>query len=94
MLSHDDRHRQSLVMSTRARAVLTDEQVNTIKKFAEPLPIDVTTIENIGGGGIRCMIAEIFHPMSNPRAAVYVSNEILPLRRVIVHRPDNGLEVC
>ncbi len=48
------------VMSKNAYNSLTKEQLTTIKKYAQPLVADITTIETIGGGGVRCMIAEIY----------------------------------
>jgi hypothetical protein len=50
-----------LVMSTRAYKSFDDRQLkilsNHVKKFIHA-PID--TIENLGGGGVRCMMAELF----------------------------------
>lgn len=48
------------VMSKRAYDNLTKEQLATIKKYAHPLIADIPTIESVGGGSVRCMIAEIF----------------------------------
>ncbi|MBS1654325.1 MAG: amidinotransferase, partial [Bacteroidetes bacterium] len=39
---------------------LTNEQFEQLQAFAIPLPIDITTIEAVGGGSVRCMMAEIF----------------------------------
>ncbi len=49
-----------LVMSATARNSLTSDQLNRIKQYAEPVVIDVSTLEKFGGGSIRCMIAELF----------------------------------
>lgn len=49
-----------LVMSKRAYDVLTDEQQEAIQSYCEPFPMDIKTIETVGGGSARCMIAEIF----------------------------------
>lgn len=49
-----------LVMSQSAYNSLREDQLKRIRSYAEPLVIDVPTIEKIGGGSIRCMIAEIF----------------------------------
>ena len=51
-----------LALSSRAWACLTLTQRRAIESAAEPLPVDVTTIERVGGGGIRCMLAEIHLP--------------------------------
>jgi len=31
-----------------------------LSKYGELLPLNINTIETIGGGSVRCMIAEIF----------------------------------
>ena len=49
-----------LVMSTRAYGSLTATQITQLEKYARILHSPINTIENIGGGGARCMIAEIF----------------------------------
>ncbi|MCB0402153.1 MAG: amidinotransferase [Flavobacteriales bacterium] len=48
------------VMSRQAYNSLRAKQLETIRKTTTPLPVDITTIETIGGGSVRCMIAEIF----------------------------------
>jgi hypothetical protein len=55
----DSRH---LVMSSRAYAALSAEQISTLKQHTELLHSDLTTIETYGGGSARCMMAEIFLP--------------------------------
>ncbi len=49
-----------LVMSQSAYNVLTDDQKETIEHYCNMLPVQVDTIEKIGGGSARCMISEIF----------------------------------
>ncbi|WP_282036859.1 citrulline utilization hydrolase CtlX [Saccharicrinis aurantiacus] len=49
-----------LVMSKSAHESLNTDQINNISEHSKILPLDVSTIEKIGGGSIRCMIAEIF----------------------------------
>ncbi|WP_295768555.1 citrulline utilization hydrolase CtlX [uncultured Mucilaginibacter sp.] len=51
-----------LVMSASAHRSLTEEQVNTLEKCTEIVSTDITTIETIGGGSARCMLAEIHLP--------------------------------
>ena len=51
-----------LVLSKSAFTVLEAAQKEIITATAELLPIAVPTIEHIGGGSVRCMIAEIFTP--------------------------------
>lgn len=50
-----------LVMSQTARNCLTKKQIERIKKHNDHIiPVEISTIEKIGGGSARCMIAEIF----------------------------------
>ena len=49
-----------LALSQSSLDSLTDDQIATIEKYSELLPLAVHTIEIIGGGSARCMIAEIF----------------------------------
>lgn len=49
-----------LVMSTRAYDSLTTEQLNTLQRFNRILHSSLATIETVGGGSARCMIAEVF----------------------------------
>ncbi|MGB7202036.1 MAG: arginine deiminase-related protein [Pyrinomonadaceae bacterium] len=51
-----------LVMSQSAFDSLTDPQKTALEKYCELLPIAIPTIETVGGGSARCMIAEIFLP--------------------------------
>ncbi|HYE56607.1 MAG TPA: arginine deiminase-related protein [Chitinophagaceae bacterium] len=54
---HSDRF---LVMSQTAWDSLNKEQRMQLDLFAKPLPIAVPTIEQVEGGSVRCMMAEIF----------------------------------
>ena len=49
-----------LALSQSSFDILTDQQKNQIGKYCEPVPLPIKTIETIGGGSARCMIAEIF----------------------------------
>lgn len=49
-----------LFMSTRAYNCLTPNQIKTISQFNKIVHSNVDVIENNGGGGVRCMMAEIF----------------------------------
>jgi hypothetical protein len=51
-----------LAVSRRAWASLTRAQRALLEQHARPVPCAVDTIEHVGGGGIRCMLAEIFLP--------------------------------
>jgi hypothetical protein len=49
-----------LVMSASAHESLDENQISQIERHAEILSADIKTIETIGGGSVRCMLAEIF----------------------------------
>ena len=51
-----------LALSQTAYDALTPTQIETIEQTAQLLPIAIPTIERIGGGSVRCMLAEIFTP--------------------------------
>lgn len=48
------------ILSQQSFNVLTEEQKDILNIHSTLLPIDITTIETIGGGSVRCMMAEIF----------------------------------
>jgi hypothetical protein len=52
------------VLSKTAFDSLTESQKEKMSPFGELLPIEIPTIEFVGGGSIRCMMAEIFLPKS------------------------------
>ncbi len=54
-----------IILSTTARDALTSEQRATLQRGARLLPVAVDTIERIGGGSVRCMLAEIFLPCAS-----------------------------
>lgn len=51
-----------LVMSQTAYNSLTAEQIQAIEKFNKIISVDINTIETLGGGSARCMMAEVFLP--------------------------------
>lgn len=53
-----------LVMSDSAHMALTKQQVDKIQKHCKILSSPIPTIETCGGGSVRCMIAEVFLPIS------------------------------
>ncbi|MCL4397263.1 arginine deiminase-related protein [Candidatus Parvarchaeota archaeon] len=53
---------KKLVISKKALNSLSKEQKYEIEKYCDIISIDVSTIEECGGGSIRCMLAEIFLP--------------------------------
>jgi len=52
------------VLSQTAFKSLTDAQKERMKSYGKLMPIDIPTIEFVGGGSIRCMMAEIFLPQA------------------------------
>lgn len=58
LINKDDEH--ILIMSSRAYQSLTAQQITKLEKYARIVHTPLTTIENLGGGSARCMIAEIF----------------------------------
>lgn len=49
-----------LILSETAFQSLTKEQISLLSKRTELIPVNISTIESIGGGSARCMIAENF----------------------------------
>jgi hypothetical protein len=58
-----------LVISAAAWQSLSPAQRARLERQATPVLCDVATIEQCGGGGIRCMLAEIFLPLTAGTAA-------------------------
>jgi len=54
-----------LVMSQQAFESLTDEQIKEIEIRTKILHSSIKTIETLGGGSARCMMAEVFLPKKN-----------------------------
>lgn len=52
----------ALVLSETALRSLQPEQRRVLERYAALLPVDVATIEHVGGGSVRCMLAEIYLP--------------------------------
>jgi hypothetical protein len=49
-------------LSTRAAQSLSAASRATLAASAELLPLAIPTIERLGGGSVRCMLAEVFSP--------------------------------
>lgn len=56
----NNRGEKYLLMSKQAEDSLTSQQKELIDSFNQRLSFDVSTIESVGGGSVRCMVAEIF----------------------------------
>lgn len=50
-----------LIMSKQAYNHFSKKQRTEITRFSKILPMNLATIETVGGGSARCMIAEIFY---------------------------------
>ncbi|MEP0987058.1 arginine deiminase-related protein [Ekhidna sp.] len=61
VLGSDDQ--RLVVMSSAAFNSLSDDQRNALKKYGKLVHSDIHTIEKLGGGSARCMMAEIFNPI-------------------------------
>ena len=59
---HNDKGEKFLIMSQTAYSSLTQEQIKNIEKYSQIISSDLRTIEINGGGGARCMLAEVFLP--------------------------------
>ena len=55
--------RENLItMSERAYKSLSDSQLDLLELWAQVVYAPIPTIEHVGGGSVRCMLAEIFLP--------------------------------
>ena len=59
---HNGKGDKFLIMSQTAYSSLTQEQIKNIEKYSQIISSDLRTIEINGGGGARCMLAEVFLP--------------------------------
>ena len=62
MQVHNAAGEKILVMSDQAYQSLTAEQIKKLEKYNEILHPSIETIETLGGGSVRCMMAEVFLP--------------------------------
>ncbi|HUA13120.1 MAG TPA: arginine deiminase-related protein [Candidatus Sulfotelmatobacter sp.] len=49
-----------IIMSETAFSAYNEEQKQMLSKFGKLVHIPVPTIQEVGGGGVRCMLAEVF----------------------------------
>ena len=64
MLQVQGKNSTYLVMSDAAYNALTPQQIQTIEKHTQILHSNLETIETCGGGSARCMMAEVFNPLT------------------------------
>ena len=57
--------KQLIVMSQSAYGAFTPAQLKTLAQYGEVVPVAIPTIEGVGGGSARCMMAEIFSPQKS-----------------------------
>ena len=57
-----------IVMSRTAHEALSDEQLESLSHHGRIVSVAIPTIEAIGGGSVRCMMAEVFLPREKPPA--------------------------
>jgi hypothetical protein len=50
-----------IVMSDTAYFAFTPDQKHTLEQYGEIVHVAVPTVETVGGGSARCMMAEVFH---------------------------------
>lgn len=55
-----------LVLSTTALAALLPAQRRSLERQSALLPVSIPTVEAVGGGSARCLLAEIFLPAQAP----------------------------
>ena len=56
----NNKNEKFLIMSRSAYDSLSEDQIRTIRTYNEIIYSDIKTIETLGGGSARCMIAENF----------------------------------
>jgi hypothetical protein len=54
-----------IVMSKNAHSALLEEQKVALKNYGKLIYADINTIESIGGGSARCMMAEVHLPLNS-----------------------------
>lgn len=60
LLLSDQRKQLLMVVSSTAYRALREDQKAILFEKAVPVVIDIPVIERVGGGGIRCMLAELY----------------------------------
>jgi hypothetical protein len=60
------REKRFIFMSRQARIGLKDRQIESLQRHGEFVIADVSSIERVGGGSVRCMLAELLLPRKDP----------------------------
>ncbi|KGP64312.1 hypothetical protein EP47_00220 [Legionella norrlandica] len=58
---YNDKNESLLILSEQAKRYFTHEQLRILQQFSKLVSINIPTIEAIGGGSVRCMMAEILY---------------------------------
>lgn len=58
---YNKRGESLLILSSQAKQHFNSEQLDAIQQFSKLLTVDIETIETVGGGSARCMMAEIVY---------------------------------
>lgn len=75
MLALTDRAGQPhIVLSATAWAALDDAQRMTLRSAGTPQIVEIPTIERIGGGSVRCMLAEVYLPRRTTEQQVKIDS--------------------
>ncbi len=56
----NDKEKHFLLLSESANQAFSKAQTQIIDRYVTRLPCDIPTIETVGGGSVRCMLAEVF----------------------------------
>lgn len=59
---HNEQGDRFLLLSQQAYESLTPAQMTTLEQYTNLLYSPIPTIETLGGGSVRCMLAEVFMP--------------------------------
>ncbi len=51
-----------ILMSETAHRTFTGDQIKRLEQYGRIVAVDIALIEEVGGGGVRCMVAEVFPP--------------------------------
>lgn len=56
----DAKGNPKIIMSETAKYGFSSNQLKSLEKYGEIVTLDIPTIETVGGGSARCMLAEVF----------------------------------
>ncbi len=56
----DQQSNPLIIMSKQAYSNFSKNQIDELEEFGKIITLNINTIENVGGGSARCMLAEVF----------------------------------